>query len=104
MTAFWFTGVMLILYLIHFCEKFYKIPWLKIEMYFSICWTILYLIASSLAAALGNEAYAAASVSIIRKKSYEEQYFINYTLVFRILCYGMLWIRCVPEMEVSAIR
>ncbi|KAL5290096.1 CMTM4 family protein [Megaselia abdita] len=61
MTGFWFTGIMLILYLIHICEKFYKIPWLKIEMYFDVSWTILYLIASSFAAALGNEAYAAAA-------------------------------------------
>ncbi|KAL5290095.1 CMTM4 family protein [Megaselia abdita] len=76
MTGFWFTGIMLILYLIHICEKFYKIPWLKIEMYFDVSWTILYLIASSFAAAL----------------------------VLWILLHGMLRVRCIFKMEISAIR
>lgn len=68
MTGFWFTGIMLILYLFHVCEKFHRIPWLKIEMYFDISWTILYLIAASLAASLGHEAYAAAAVSTTKNK------------------------------------
>lgn len=28
--GFWFTGILLVLYLFHIVEKFYKIPWLKI--------------------------------------------------------------------------
>nr|CAD7447253.1 unnamed protein product [Timema bartmani] len=36
MTGFWFTGIMLALYLFHVVEKFYKIPWLKI-----VRWSLL---------------------------------------------------------------
>ncbi|KAL5290099.1 CMTM4 family protein [Megaselia abdita] len=102
MTGFWFTGIMLILYLIHICEKFYKIPWLKIEMYFDVSWTILYLIASSFAAALGNEAYAAAAVSINLSYSLN-QLFIIFEVLW-ILLHGMLRVRCIFKMEISAIR
>lgn len=30
MGGFWFTGILLALYLFHVIEKFYRIPWLKI--------------------------------------------------------------------------
>ncbi|XP_026689027.1 plasmolipin [Diaphorina citri] len=30
MFGFWFTGILLVLYLFHIIEKLYKIPWLKI--------------------------------------------------------------------------
>lgn len=65
MTAFWFTGIMLILYMFHIVEKFYQIPWLKIEFVFNGLWTFFYLLAASLAAAYGSyvEAFAAAAVS-----------------------------------------
>ncbi|XP_023954139.1 CKLF-like MARVEL transmembrane domain-containing protein 4 [Bicyclus anynana] len=48
MIAFWFTGILLGLYLFHIVEKFYKIPWLKIEFVFTALWTLLYLIAAIL--------------------------------------------------------
>ena len=63
MTGFWFTGILLLFYLFHIIEKFYRIPWLKIEFGFCAVWTVLYLIASCLAATLGVEAFAVAAVS-----------------------------------------
>lgn len=51
MGGFWFTGIMLVLYLFHIVEKFYRIPWLKIEFVFCALWTFFYLIAASLVAA-----------------------------------------------------
>ena len=65
MTGFWFTGILLLFYLFHIIEKFYRIPWLKIEFGFCAVWTVLYLIASCLAATLGVEAFAVAAVSEI---------------------------------------
>lgn len=65
MTGFWFTGIMLILYLFHVVEKLHLIPWLKIEFAFCALWTFLYLIASALLANYGYiEPFAAASVSV----------------------------------------
>lgn len=65
MIAFWFTGILLGLYLFHIVEKFYKIPWLKMEFVFCALWTILYLIAASLATTVGDNSHAAASVSLL---------------------------------------
>lgn len=64
MFAFWFTGILLGFYLFHIIEKFYKIPWLKIEFVFCAIWTGFYLIAASLAVSFGVEAFIAAGVSI----------------------------------------
>ncbi|KAI8427337.1 hypothetical protein MSG28_001916 [Choristoneura fumiferana] len=62
MMAFWFTGLLLGLYLFHLVEKFYKIPWLKIELVFCGLWTFFYLIASSLVVAWSViSAFAAAA-------------------------------------------
>uniref|UniRef100_A0A1L8E2T8 Putative member of chemokine-like factor super family n=1 Tax=Nyssomyia neivai TaxID=330878 RepID=A0A1L8E2T8_9DIPT len=61
MTGFWFTGIMLLLYLFHVLEKFYKLPWLHIELVFCAIWTLLYALAAGLAAAMGLEAYTAAA-------------------------------------------
>jgi hypothetical protein len=35
MCGFWFTGILLALYLFHVIEKFYRIPWLKIVSFLS---------------------------------------------------------------------
>ncbi|RZC34410.1 CKLF-like MARVEL transmembrane domain-containing protein 8, partial [Asbolus verrucosus] len=61
MTGFWFTGFLLLFYLFHIVEKFYKIPWLKIELVFCGLWAVLYLIASCLAATLGVEGFSVAA-------------------------------------------
>ncbi|XP_066584237.1 CKLF-like MARVEL transmembrane domain-containing protein 4 [Prorops nasuta] len=50
MGGFWFTGIVLVLYLFHIVEKFSRIPWLKIEFVFCSIWTVFYLLAASLAA------------------------------------------------------
>ncbi|GBP53186.1 CKLF-like MARVEL transmembrane domain-containing protein 4 [Eumeta japonica] len=55
MIAFWFSGILLGLYLFHFVEKFYKIPWLKIEFGFCALWAFLYLVAASLAASSSSK-------------------------------------------------
>ncbi|XP_053599950.1 CKLF-like MARVEL transmembrane domain-containing protein 4 isoform X2 [Plodia interpunctella] len=59
MFAFWFSGILLFLYLFHMVEKFYKIPWLKIEFVFCALWTLLYLIAASIATSVYDGGYSA---------------------------------------------
>ncbi|XP_028173346.1 CKLF-like MARVEL transmembrane domain-containing protein 4 [Ostrinia furnacalis] len=61
MIAFWFTGILLGLYLFHMVEKFYKIPWLKIELGFCAVWTFLYLLAAILAVTVHSDAHSAAA-------------------------------------------
>lgn len=61
MIAFWFTGILLGLYLFHIVEKFYKIPWLKMEFLFCALWTLLYLIASILATTVYDNPHSAAA-------------------------------------------
>ncbi|XP_034829091.1 CKLF-like MARVEL transmembrane domain-containing protein 4 [Maniola hyperantus] len=62
MIAFWFSGILLGLYLFHLVEKFYKIPWLKIEFVFTAVWTLLYLIAAILVGtAYYDDAHTAAA-------------------------------------------
>merc|ERR1719369_2483075 len=43
MTAFWVTGILLIFYLLHVIEKFHVIPWIMIEMGFTILWAFFYM-------------------------------------------------------------
>ena len=42
MTGFWFSGVLLVFYLVHVIEKFHVIPWVTIEMGFCGLWTFFY--------------------------------------------------------------
>jgi len=60
MTAFWFSGLMLIFYMFHVVERFFKIPWLKVELGFYALWTLLYLLASTLAVTFHPTSYAIA--------------------------------------------
>ena len=46
MTGFWVTGILLIFYLLHVIEKFHVIPWMTIEMGFTILWAFFYLTCS----------------------------------------------------------
>ena len=64
MIGFWFSGIMLVLYMFHLVEKFYKLPWIKIELVFYFCLAVLYLIAASLVCAYPVEAFRAAGVRI----------------------------------------
>lgn len=56
----WFTGILLLLYLIHFVEKYHNFMWLKVEMLGCGVVTFLYLIASTIVVAFGSAAYSAA--------------------------------------------
>jgi hypothetical protein len=42
MTAFWVSGILLIMYVLHIIEKFHVIPWLLIEMIFCGAWSVFY--------------------------------------------------------------
>lgn len=63
MIAFWFTGILLVLYLFHAIYVFHKIPWLKIEFFFCVGATLCLMLASSLIAAKGVGLFTAAAVS-----------------------------------------
>lgn len=64
MLGFWFSILMLVMYLFHIVEKFYKLPWVQIEMAVYASLAVLYLIASILVAAYPVEAFHAAAVSL----------------------------------------
>lgn len=53
-------SLMLMFYMFHVVEKFFKIPWLKIEFGFYALWTLLYFIASILAVTFNSAAYTSA--------------------------------------------
>jgi hypothetical protein len=46
MTAFWVSGILLILYLLHVIEKFHVIPWMMIEMIFCCLWSFFFFTAA----------------------------------------------------------
>ncbi|XP_055921931.1 CKLF-like MARVEL transmembrane domain-containing protein 8 [Eupeodes corollae] len=84
MTGFWFTVLMLAAYLFHVCEKFYKIPWLKIEMYFCALWTVLYLFAACFAATFASGAYKVGALfGFIAMCLYGYDAFLKYNAVRR---------------------
>ncbi|XP_022914305.1 plasmolipin [Onthophagus taurus] len=62
MLGFWTTGILLTFYLFHIIEKFYKIPWLKIEFVFCCVMGLFYLIAASLAVSFPIEGYRVGGV------------------------------------------
>lgn len=62
MIGFWFTGILLAFYVFHVVERYFRIPWIQIEMFFCIAWTALYLIASiSVSTVTHSGAYTAAA-------------------------------------------
>ncbi|XP_075213308.1 CKLF-like MARVEL transmembrane domain-containing protein 4 [Lycorma delicatula] len=56
--GFWFSAILLVLYVFHAIEKFHMIPWLKVELIYFLLWALLYLIAATLAAALTGHSAA----------------------------------------------
>eukprot|EP00088_Acartia_fossae_P054408 TRINITY_DN6247_c1_g1_i1.p1 TRINITY_DN6247_c1_g1~~TRINITY_DN6247_c1_g1_i1.p1 ORF type:complete len:173 (-),score=21.77 TRINITY_DN6247_c1_g1_i1:305-823(-) len=46
MTAFWVSTILLIMYLLHFIEKFHVIPWLMLEFGFYVVWAFFYFTAA----------------------------------------------------------
>ncbi|KAK9888801.1 hypothetical protein WA026_001024 [Henosepilachna vigintioctopunctata] len=61
LVAFFFTGILLLFYLLHIIEKTYKIPWLMVEFGFCAIWTVAYLAVSIVAATYGADSYVAAA-------------------------------------------
>lgn len=61
MTGFWFTGILLVFYVFHVIERFFRIPWIQIELIFCALWTVLYLIAGIAAASVNTAAYLVAA-------------------------------------------
>lgn len=64
MIAFWFSGILLALYLFHVIYVFHKIPWIKIEFFFCVGAMLALMLASSLIAARGVGLFTAAAVNI----------------------------------------
>lgn len=64
MIAFWFTGILLVLYLFHVVYVFNKIPWMKIEFFFCAGATLFLMLTSSLVAARGVGLFTAAAVRL----------------------------------------
>lgn len=62
MISFWFTGILLVLYLFHVVYVFNKIPWMKIEFFFCLSAALLLMLTSSLVAARGVGLFTAAAV------------------------------------------
>lgn len=63
MICFWFTGILLVLYLFQVIYVFEKIPWTKIEFFFCAFATLALMLASALVAARGVGLFTAAAVS-----------------------------------------
>jgi uncharacterized membrane protein len=61
MIGFWFTGILLIFYVFHVVERYFRIPWIQIELIFCALWTLLYLIASITVSTVNSGAYTAAA-------------------------------------------
>jgi uncharacterized membrane protein len=61
MAGFWFTGILLVFYVFHVVERFYRIPWIQIELIFCALWTLLYLIAAIWVSTYSSSAYTAAA-------------------------------------------
>lgn len=61
MTGFWFTGALLLFYLFHVIERFFRIPWIFIELIFCAAWTVLYFAAAIAVAMISSGAMTAAA-------------------------------------------
>jgi uncharacterized membrane protein len=61
MTGFWFTGILLVFYVFHVIERFFRIPWIQIELIFCAIWTLLYLIAAISVSTVNAGSYTAAA-------------------------------------------
>ncbi|KAK9510309.1 hypothetical protein O3M35_005119 [Rhynocoris fuscipes] len=82
--GFWFTGVLLAFYLFHIIEKFFKVPWLKIELAYTALWTLFLLIGSTMCAVYMGAAAAFGVVTIfgfINMVAYGYDCFLKYNSV-----------------------
>uniref|UniRef100_A0A336M2L0 CSON010634 protein n=1 Tax=Culicoides sonorensis TaxID=179676 RepID=A0A336M2L0_CULSO len=82
MCGFWFSGIMLVFYVFHVVEKFFRIPWLKIEFGFYALWTLMYLIAACLAVTFSPTAYTVAGFfGFLAMIVYGYDAFLKYNLI-----------------------
>merc|ERR1712150_39040 len=81
MTAFWVTGILLIMYVLHVIEKLHVIPWLLIEMIFSGSWFLFYFTVGTLCA---NNAFEYQGTSALAATSV-----FSYITMF-VYCYDLL--------------
>lgn len=61
MIGFWFTGILLVFYIFHVIERYFRIPWIQIELIFCGIWAVLYLIASISVSTVNAGSYTAAA-------------------------------------------
>lgn len=69
MIAFWFSGVLLVLYLFHVIYVLSKVPWIKIEFFFCVGAALLLGLASALIIGRGGGLLIAAGVSIQQQQN-----------------------------------
>lgn len=74
MIAFWFTAILLVLYIFHVIYVFHKIPWIKIEFYFCAGATLFLMLSSALIAAKGVGLFTAAAVSVLKSKQIQRRF------------------------------
>ena len=78
MTGFWVTGILLIFYLLHVIEKFHVIPWMMIEMGFTILWAFFYFTCSiDLAVKAAQHNVLAAFAGEFRNTNFQFDSFAN---------------------------
>ncbi|XP_043209017.1 plasmolipin-like [Amphibalanus amphitrite] len=54
LVSFWTSLLLLLCYAFHVVEKLHFLPWLGMELFFSSCWSVLYLTAAALATSFGH--------------------------------------------------
>ncbi|KAF2898807.1 hypothetical protein ILUMI_07371 [Ignelater luminosus] len=59
MFAVWISAILLVFYLFHLIEKFYKIPWIKFELFYCGIIALCFLIASCMTATYASKAFQA---------------------------------------------
>lgn len=107
MIAFWFTGILLVLYLFHAIYVFHKIPWTKIEFYFCAVAMLGLMLVSALVAARGVALFTAAAVNFSKKfLSQNNENYLKFLIVRIFRFVAVLWfcgngrirLRCILEI------
>lgn len=81
MICFWFTGILLVLYLFHVIYVFNKVPWIKIEFFFCLGAAIFLGLTSALLAARGVGMFTAgAFFGFVAMCAYGYDAFLKYRM------------------------
>lgn len=81
MIAFWFSGILLVLYLFHVIYVFSKIPWTKIEFFFCVGACLMLALSSALLIAKGIGLFTAAGFfGFVAMCAYGYDAFLKYRL------------------------